>query len=67
MFQFEVLTGFFSPEFKSEYVEGLKYTVRSGNDKLAACFTKWEAEGKVRRVVGSVQIKAEVKAVGKVK
>ena len=67
MFKFVALKDFYSPEFKSQYVEGLKYTVRSGNDKLATCFTKWEAEGKVRRVVGSVQIKAEVKAVGKVK
>ncbi len=45
--QFVALKTFFSSEFKSEYVEGLTYTIRPGNDKLAELATKWAEEGKI--------------------
>ena len=35
---------FFSPEMNSEYVEGLTYTVRPGNEKLAKQVAKWVKE-----------------------
>lgn len=38
---------FWSDEMKSQYCKGLSYTVRAGNDRLAAEVAKWRAEGKV--------------------
>ena len=66
MFKFVALKDFYSPEFKSQYVEGLTYTVRPGNDKLAAAFKDWEAVGRVKRVEGQIKVEAKVSAVGKV-
>ena len=66
--QFTPLKDFFSEEFQSHYLVGLSYTVRPGDDKLAALVPQWIKEGKVRlgasgapleaaKVVGSGKIK----------
>jgi hypothetical protein len=66
--QFTPLKDFFSEEFQSHYLVGLSYTVRSGDDKLAALVPQWIKEGKVKlgapgapleaaKVVGSGKIK----------
>ena len=47
-FHFSPLKDFQSKEFKSTYCKGLVYTVRDGNDKLAAAVQTWLKEGKVR-------------------
>jgi hypothetical protein len=38
---------FFSKETRSQYVAGQRYTVRAGNEKLAALAKQWLDEGKV--------------------
>jgi len=45
--RFTVVDGFFSEEFKSEYVAGLSYDT-GDNKELEAAVTKWIKEGKVR-------------------
>jgi hypothetical protein len=39
---------FFSEEMQSAYTKGLRYTVREGNNKLAAEVAKWTARGLVK-------------------
>jgi hypothetical protein len=45
MRRFTALKDFHSDVFRCDYCAGLSYTVRDGNDKLAAEASKWEAEG----------------------
>lgn len=55
--QFTPLTDFFSEQVGSQYIEGLSYSVREGNDVLAGLVPVWVKEGKVR--IGSVGCKVE--------
>ena len=50
--QFVPMRDFFSSETNSQYTQGLRYTVREGNTKLAACVEQWIASGWVQRAVG---------------
>lgn len=45
--RFVPLQDFFSPETASQYVKGMSYRVRPGNDGLARLARRWLAEGKV--------------------
>ena len=45
--KFTPLVTFKSPETESMYVEGLSYTVRPGNKRLARLVERWLKEGKV--------------------
>jgi hypothetical protein len=55
--RFIVTKDFYSDEFRSQYIAGLKYTVREGNDKLAAALEKWVVEGKAE-VIGDTHTSA---------
>jgi hypothetical protein len=48
--QFRPLATFHSTEYECDYCEGMTYTIRAGNDKLAALVEQWIAEGKVEAV-----------------
>ena len=41
---------FFSQQFKSEYIAGLTYTVRSGNADLDTAVQEWAHNGRVTLV-----------------
>ena len=61
---------FYSPEFKSHYVKGLSYTIRTGNQKLFdIVHDKWIGEGKVSLFVSGIPQPgvARVSGVGVVK
>lgn len=45
---FVALTDFSSDEFKSQYLKGMSYKVRPGNEKLAKAVEQWIADGKVQ-------------------
>jgi hypothetical protein len=45
--RFTAKVDFWSDAMQSQYIAGLSYTVREGNEKLAAEVTKWIADGKV--------------------
>lgn len=38
---------FHSDEFGTDYMQGMKYTLREGNERLALALVKWQEEGKV--------------------
>ena len=44
---FTPLVDFVSPETRSSYVKDMTYTIRPGNDRLAALAQRWHAEGKI--------------------
>lgn len=46
-YQFVPRLSFFSVELQSEYVQGLRYTVRPGNDVLDQAAQLWVSQGKV--------------------
>jgi hypothetical protein len=48
MSRFTVLDNFHSDEFECDYVAGLSYEAREGDDKLLALIPKWIEEGKIR-------------------
>jgi len=39
---------FSEPQLGAEYVEGSRYHLREGNDRLAALLIEWQKQGKVR-------------------
>lgn len=45
--KFTPTKSFWSADTKSQYEQGLSYTVRPGNEKLAKLVAKWATEGKV--------------------
>lgn len=45
--RFEATEDFFSAELQSAYVQGLRYTRRTGDDLLGTLMVRWEAEGKI--------------------
>lgn len=47
MLQFVALVDFHSEETRSQYVKGLSYKVRPGNEKLRALAEQWQRDGKV--------------------
>ena len=61
--QFTPLKDFFSDEFQSHYLVGLSYTVRPGDDTLAALVPQWIDQGKVRLGAPSAPL-AAAKVVG---
>jgi hypothetical protein len=63
--RFKVKRDFHSPELKSQYVKGLSYMVRPGNDLLAKMVPQWLSEGKIE-TLDSPQVQVEIKATGKV-
>lgn len=64
--QFSPTQDFACEELRSEYVTGLVYTIKPGNDVLAKHATQWLAEGKVKLVSGPKPV-AQVKGAGVVK
>jgi hypothetical protein len=38
---------FFADETQSQYVKGLSYTIRDGDEKLAKAHTKWLRDGRI--------------------
>jgi len=38
---------FHSEEFASDYIKGMSYNIREGNDKLAALVEQWRKDGLV--------------------
>lgn len=48
--RFRATRDFYSPELRSQYVNGLEYTVRPGSKKLAALVPQWIKEGKAELV-----------------
>jgi hypothetical protein len=61
--QFTPISDFYSDEFNSHYLVGLSYTVRPGDDKLAALVPQWIKAGKVRLGAPSAPL-AAAKVVG---
>lgn len=55
--RFVPLQDFFSEETKSQYCNGMFYSVRPSNTKLAALVEKWLAEGKVRKATDVAVVK----------
>ena len=49
MTQFTALTDFYSEDTQSEYIGGMVYTARDGDETLLKLLPKWIKEGKVRR------------------
>ena len=47
-YSFTPTQDFFSEDTRSQYVRGLNYTVRDGNEKLHALVAQWMTDGKVR-------------------
>lgn len=52
--RFRALQDFISPELRSEYLAGLIYTVRPGNEILADAVPKWVAARVVELINDSV-------------
>ena len=52
MMRFKALKTFDCLELRSTYVQGLFYTIRSGNDTLAVLAEDWRAQGKIEYVDG---------------
>lgn len=48
MVNFTPLKNFHDTDLRSDYLVGLNYTVREGNERLTAKLDDWLAEGKVR-------------------
>jgi hypothetical protein len=68
MRQFRALKDFHAPEFRSDYVTGLTYTIRDGNDKLATAAEAWAADGRIAFLDSSVTASsATVVGIGTVK
>lgn len=67
-FAFTPTADFYAPETRSQYVAGLSYTVRPGNDYLAGLVEKWLAEGKVAPFAGGTSPtgKSSIKGKGSV-
>lgn len=59
MLRFKATQDFFCKELNSHYVAGMSYTVRPGNDKLAALVKIWLGEGKVTLGGAVARIKGE--------
>lgn len=47
---FTPLIDFWSPEFGSYYISGLRYTIEPANCKLATAAKNWVAEGRIRMI-----------------
>lgn len=45
--RFKAKQDFFSDELKSQYVEGMSYTVRPGNTLLAGLAAEWKDDGRI--------------------
>ena len=47
LYRFRCMEDFFSTETKSQYVKGLTYSVRDGNEKLHKLVQDWSGQHKV--------------------
>ena len=48
LFNFYPLVDFYSDEFETQYISGMRYSVREGNVRLYKAVTQWKKEGKVK-------------------
>jgi hypothetical protein len=63
--QFTPTEDFFSEEMRSQYMKGLTYTVRPGDDALEKCVQKWMKDGKVSEGAAPVNATGPAKVSGK--
>ena len=61
---FTPLENFRDADLRSEYLVGFNYTIRPGNEKLAAKVAGWVKEGKVRLGTADGAISAEARVRG---